>query len=422
MTTDRPFCVRCAFSFVLFLALLGGAAAAPDMAQREGEVAHDHDDMAMSPVYVCPMHPQVVSAGPGKCPLCGMDLVPKPVDDSQADGASPSMPTSAAAETPAPDMSPRVASGIKHDHEHEHAAPQGVPGYVCPMHPQVVSAERGKCPICGMALVPKPTGAAEPESTATAMPQAHMGEADRAVITVSDAVVNQLGVRTAKVRRGSLTRHVEAVGSFLGGLSRSYRPANRSSDPSQSDPAAATSYMVAQVFERDAPLVRQGQVVRVRFPSLGAREWTGSVTGLETQISPTTRTMQFRVSVDLEGASVTGGMSALVTLVVDPVTDVLLVPREAVIPTEQGARVIIALDHGRFQPRAVVAEDLGEDEILIRSGLQEGERVVVSAQFLLDSEASLQAGLSRLAGAQAMDESADDPNASRETKPEGAMQ
>jgi Cu(I)/Ag(I) efflux system membrane fusion protein len=146
----------------------------------------------------------------------------------------------------------------------------------------------------------------------------------------------------------------------------------------------------------------------VRFPNLGAREWPGTVIGLENQINPTTRTLQFRMSVDLQGASVPGGMSALVTLMVDPVSDVLLVPREAVIQTEQGARAIIALEGGRFQPRAVEAEDLGEDEMVIRSGLSEGERVVVSSQFLLDSEANLQAGLARLAGARAGDASAHD--------------
>jgi Cu(I)/Ag(I) efflux system membrane fusion protein len=60
--------------------------------------------------------------------------------------------------------------------------------------------------------------------------------------------------------------------------------------------------------------------------------------------------------------------------------------------------VILAQGEGRFQPRRVEAEDLGEDEIVIRSGLQEGDQVVVSAQFLLDSEANLQAGLRRLTG------------------------
>jgi len=83
---------------------------------------------------------------------------------------------------------------------------------------------------------------------------------------------------------------------------------------------------------------------------------------------------------------------------VDPVEDVLLVPREAVILTGKGARVVLARDSGRFEARAVDAEDLGGDEIVIRSGLDEGDLVVVSAQFLLDSEANLQAGLRRLTG------------------------
>ena len=74
--------------------------------------------------------------------------------------------------------------------------------------------------------------------------------------------------------------------------------------------------------------------------------------------------------------------------------------------------MILALGGGRFQPREVEAEDLGEDEIVIRSGLREGEQVVVSAQFLLDSEANLQAGLKRLTGEHPRPQAA----------PEGAVQ
>jgi len=51
--------------------------------------------------------------------------------------------------------------------------------------------------------------------------------------------------------------------------------------------------VVGQVFERDAPLLRQGQTVRVRLPALGAQEWVGTVTGIENQINASTRTLQF---------------------------------------------------------------------------------------------------------------------------------
>jgi len=205
-------------------------------------------------------------------------------------------------------------------------------------------------------------------------------------------------VRSVPVRRGTLTPQVEGFGTFLSSLARTYRPANRPSDPTLSDGGASTSFVIAQVFERDAPGLRQGQIARVRFATLGAKEWTGTVSSLEGQINPLTRSLQFRIAIDLQGASVPGGMSALVTVDLEPVPDVLLVPREAVILTGKGARVVLAREGGRFEPRAVDAEDLGGDEIVIRSGLDEGDLVVVSSQFLLDSEANLQAGLRRLTG------------------------
>ena len=76
--------------------------------------------------------------------------------------------------------------------------------------------------------------------------------------------------------------------------------------------------------------------------------------------------------------------------------DVIVIPREALIRTGREERVILSLGEGRYQPRKVVAGIESGDWIEILSGLDEGETVVTSGQFLIDSEASLKASLMRM--------------------------
>jgi hypothetical protein len=282
----------------------------------------------------------------------------------------------------------------------EHTTHQLDLRYVCPMHPEVVSDHPGTCPICGMALVSTgyhgehdhPAGLSVDESV-TAGPSA--------AVVLSPAVINQLGVRTSKVRRGTLERHIETFGIFYPDTQRYYQPNQgfpRSVPTEEPDrPSPSRTVVFGQVYERHALSVRSGLNALVSVPALGAKVWKGTVGSVDPQVNQGTRTLNFRIVVDPEAAFIKPGMLARVTLEVDPVQDALLVARDAVIATSSSKRVIVALGAGRFEPREVVAEDVGEDDVIIRSGLNEGDEVVVSGQFLLDSEASLQAGLRRLA-------------------------
>ncbi len=98
--------------------------------------------------YTCPMHPEVVSDGPGNCPKCGMTLVPREAATSPHVGHAMSEK-----EHKMPAENPAQTMAASHDHS-KHTAAEAPAQYTCPMHPEVVSDKPGSCPKCGMFLVP----------------------------------------------------------------------------------------------------------------------------------------------------------------------------------------------------------------------------------------------------------------------------
>ena len=125
-------------------------------------------------------------------------------------------------------------------------------------------------------------------------------------------------------------------------------------------------------------------------------EFEGQVDRTDREINFSTRTLPVYVSFSTADPRISYGMLVEVTIHTADRENVLQIPRDALIRTGEGSRVIVAQGGGRFQPVAVVSGLESGDVVEVISGLEEGQEVVVSGQFLIDSESSLSADLERM--------------------------
>jgi Cu(I)/Ag(I) efflux system membrane fusion protein len=353
-----------------------------------------------------------------------------------------------------------------------------------PMYPQHRFDKPGKSPFMDMQLVPKYAGEAE----------------DTGSVSVSPRILQNLGIRTAEVKRGSIAPKLTAVGSveynersvFLvqpranGFVERLYVKApldpvrqgaplvemlipdwaaaqeeylmlRRRADAASADLAAAarqrllllgisdsqvaaieragvaqpritltspvsgvvaelgarqgmtvtagttlfriaslgTVWVVAEIPEAQAAQLTPGSTVEVHLPAYPGDILKGRVSAILPEINAATRTMRARIEVPNPAGRLKPGMYANVTFA-PRAQELLLVPTEAVIRTGARTVVIVAESEGRFRVAEVEPGLESGAETEIRKGLKGGERVVVSGQFLIDSEASLRSTLARL--------------------------
>jgi Cu(I)/Ag(I) efflux system membrane fusion protein/cobalt-zinc-cadmium efflux system membrane fusion protein len=155
-------------------------------------------------------------------------------------------------------------------------------------------------------------------------------------------------------------------------------------------------WVYANVYEYELPWIEVGQQAIVEISYLPGQSFEGAVTHIDPFLDPKTRTARVR----LEHANPKGllkpEMFATVSIRTDARSDVLAIPEEALIRSGRRNLVFIALGEGRFEPRAVeVGIETGDGWIEISEGLAEGEVVVSSGQFLIDSESKLQESLQK---------------------------
>jgi len=155
-------------------------------------------------------------------------------------------------------------------------------------------------------------------------------------------------------------------------------------------------WVMADIFEQDLARVRVGQTATVIVDAFPGRSFAAKVDYLYPTLNAATRSTPLRLELDNRDGLLRPGMFAHVELDSGASAARVTVPISAVI--DDGARqvVLIALDEGRFKPQPVKLGARGRDHVEVLEGVNEGDRVVVSANFLIDSESQLRAALSNL--------------------------
>src|SRR5439155_8302157 len=149
-------------------------------------------------------------------------------------------------------------------------------------------------------------------------------------------------------------------------------------------------WVIAQVYEQDLPFVKLGQEAIVKVASLPDREFRGRVTFVYPSVDEKTRTAKVRLEFENPGYFLKPGMFVSARMLSEIKPSALLVPDSAVLRSGEKNTVFVELSGGKFDPRAIVLGAQAEDGMYeVTSGLDEGDRVVQSGQFMLDSESQL---------------------------------
>jgi RND family efflux transporter MFP subunit len=172
----------------------------------------------------------------------------------------------------------------------------------------------------------------------------------------------------------------------------------------------STIWIEAEVFEDDIPWLRVGQQATIEIPTQPGRLRRGTIRYLYPFLNQETRTLQLSIELPNPGEEIRAEMYANVTFDVPSASGVLTVPEEAVLRTGERNAIVLDLGEGTFQVREVELGANGNGLWEIREGISEGDRVVVSAQFLIDSESNLREAIRKLTTAESAQETSEEPS------------
>jgi Cu(I)/Ag(I) efflux system membrane fusion protein len=371
---------------------------APPAGGLPGEVDH----------YTCSMHPSVKEAAPGRCPICGMDLIAV-TREQQQDGVvmiDDVRRQLIGVRTDPVVLAPmrkdfRVVGHVTYDESSLADVNLKVHGWITKLYvnetgqkvtrgqtllslysPELYNAEQDFLLASQGAATPPGTPRNGPDRTATLARAARMrlhllGLEDAQIDALATQGTPPESVPIAAPASGFIIEKNVVEGAAVDAGMRLYRIA-----------ALTRVWIEAQVYEGDLAHVHTGQPASVTLDYLPGRSYDAKVAYVYPYLDPQTRTAQVRLELANKDLDLKPGMFASVTLGAD-LGPRVQVPSAAIVYTGPRRLVFVDLGHGRFRPEevSVGAESSGMYEVL--SGLRPGDQVATSGVFLIAAEARI---------------------------------
>jgi len=360
--------------------------------------------------WVDPMHPSYKSDKPGKAPDCGMDLVP--VYEEPASAAPKAAPPAGTiqispqrqqmigvkfgtAEYTATTESLRAVGKVAVDEMNVVRVHPKIEGWLEKVHVDFIGAEVRKGEPLITVYSPEML-ASEKEYLLALKAHDLMQDGDSIVaaarkrLELWDLSAGQIDeLERSKKPEQSITIYSPASGFVM---ARNSFPNLRITPETELYAIADLSHVwvMADLFEADIAKIRLGQAGMVKMPYQGGASFLAHVDYLQPQVDPQTRTVKVRLDAPNPGMKLKPDMFVDIEFPLGGARQ-LTVPAEAVLNSGSKQTVFLDRGDGYFEPRVVQTGDQMGGRIVITSGLRAGDRIVTSANFLIDSESQLKA-------------------------------
>ena len=358
--------------------------------------------------YISQMHPWIVQPEPGTCPICGMDLVPVDPDRFAGEIAiDPRMTQNmgirvATAESAPLARSVRTVATLAADETRTAHVHIKVAGWIDTALVTWVGQPVHRGDV--LFTIDAPDLYAAQQELQLARRAVASGRADgERLRDAAERRLRYLGgddELLTHLAEGGEPRELVEIHSPVGGTVLAVRVSNGT----QVTPGLhayeiadlSTLWAWLTIYEHQLPLVNLGATVDLSIDGIG-EDLRGTIDFIDPSVEPATRTVRARVTLANAAGKLKPGMFATATIVQVSSDPQILIPAESVLDSGERKLVFVHLGKGRFEPRTVETGERSSDgRIAITRGIEAGERVVSSGQFLLDSEARLRESIAKL--------------------------